>query len=101
MKKILLTIAALALSLLVAACHGSADFGLDEQNQPSHEAEEVAGWADPEPLDHHALPELDHCGCGDLIDEDQNGVCDLAESGQCRRGTMDRCPCGMGCPGGC
>lgn len=39
------------------------------------------------------------CGCGNYADDDGDGGCDRASSGECRRGRSGRCPCGGGCSG--
>jgi hypothetical protein len=44
-------------------------------------------------------PSGDGCGCGNYADDDGDGGCDRATSGECRRGRSGRCPCGGGCSG--
>lgn len=41
------------------------------------------------------------CGCGAFVDDDEDGICDLAASGECRRARTGRCPCGSSCVDGC
>ena len=45
------------------------------------------------------LNEADSCECGKFMDEDMDGVCDLAMSGECRKARTGRCPCGNECTG--
>lgn len=96
-------------SILLQACAGAPDDGF-EYDEASAVAEpdvsSLSGWSEPEapPPDYHSAvgddPAMNDCGCGDLIDENEDGICDRAAEGSCRRGINGRCPCGMGCPGG-
>jgi len=56
----------------------------------------VAEPGDPVP----GVAGINECGCGDVVDDDANGICDLAEYDECRRAARGRCPCGMACTGG-
>lgn len=37
--------------------------------------------------------------CGHYVDDDGDGSCDLAASGECRKGRDGRCACAGGCAG--
>jgi hypothetical protein len=99
-----------ATSMSLSACAGAPDDALERDDLEEEQVSSLSGWSDPPPVapaipgDEALLgqPVMNDCGCGDLVDEDADGVCDHAADGACRRGVTGRCPCGMGCPsGGC
>jgi len=71
----------------------------DEADTPATEEELTA-----RPLeDDEGLPLVgseEECSCGNFVDDDGDGLCDLGASGECRRARTGRCPCGS-CAGGC
>ncbi len=88
---------ALVLTLAVAGCDNTD--ASPEEGMVAPLAGEEAG-AELDEASSPAPVAEGGCNCGHFIDEDGNGVCDLMESGECRRGRDGRCPCSQAADGG-
>ena len=79
-----------AISLNAGAC------GAGEENHEQSEMNVIGAEQMPDEFN----ADIDEgCECGKFADEDMDGLCDLAVSGECRKARTGRCPCGGDCVG--